>query len=121
MFHLQIKQDIPVTENTVNSYMFSKLLPFRNYSIYVSMLNAEGEGPAAETTLSTPNEPAVKDNEPEPTLILGSEYSILSQGADILSEPQKVFYRSEHRIVGVAIHVAKQLVFVAEENGYVFR
>ncbi|XP_037919299.1 protein sevenless isoform X2 [Hermetia illucens] len=114
-------KDIPVTENTVNSYMFSKLLPFRNYSIYVSMLNAEGEGPAAETTLSTPNEPTVKDNEPEPTLILGSEYSILSQGADILSEPQKVFYRSEHRIVGVAIHVAKQLVFVAEENGYVFR
>ena len=50
-------QDIPISENT-DHYMFQNLEPNKNYSVSVTMRNAEGEGPPAVIYISTSPEPA---------------------------------------------------------------
>lgn len=63
----------------------------------------------------------MKDDEPEPILILGGDNRIFSQGSDLLSEPAVEFYESKHQILGIAIHIDQKLIFVADRAGYVFR
>lgn len=63
----------------------------------------------------------MKDNEPQPVLILGADYSILSQGSDLLADTTQTFYTSEFRIKGMAIHIAKKLLFVSDEGGYIYK
>ncbi|XP_055681919.1 protein sevenless isoform X2 [Lutzomyia longipalpis] len=113
-------KDISAMEKT-HFYMFEKLTPSNNYSVSVTMRNAEGEGPAALTIVSTPPEPELSNDEPNPTFILGTEYSVLSQGSDLLTESSKEFYTTDIRIQGIAIHIAKQLLFVSEESGFVYK
>ncbi|XP_059618544.1 protein sevenless isoform X2 [Phlebotomus argentipes] len=113
-------KDISATEKT-HFYMFEKLTPSNNYSVSVTMRNAEGEGPAASTIVSTPPEPEMAVDEPNPTIILATEYSVLTQGSDLLSDSSKDFYTTDIRIKGIAIHIAQQLLFISEESGFVYK
>lgn len=85
------------------------------------MRNAVGEGPAALTLVRTQTAPPIKSDDPKITLILGAEYSVLSQGIDLLSDPAQVIYSSEKRIMGIAIHIAKKLLFVSDAAGYIYK
>ncbi|XP_071445601.1 proto-oncogene tyrosine-protein kinase ROS [Hetaerina americana] len=111
-------KDIPDSENG-NTYMFQNLIPNRNYTVSVRMRNGVGEGPVALTTVSTPPEPTEKDNF-QPVLILGSHHSVIRQGADMLEEPT-VIYNSSHLIKGVGLHISKDLLFVSDGAGIVWR
>ncbi|GAB0094112.1 Tyrosine-protein kinase receptor [Sergentomyia squamirostris] len=113
-------KDISATEKT-HFYMFEKLTPSNNYSVSVTMRNAEGEGPAASIIVATPPEPEVTFIEPNPSFILGTEYSVLSQGSDFFTDSSKEFYSTTIKIKGIALHIAKQLLFISEESGYVYK
>lgn len=81
------------------------------------MRNAVGEGPAATTMVET--RPAPNIILPKITLIWGAEYEILSQGTNLLSDHTHTIYRSQERIKGIAIHIAKRLIFVSDAAKYV--
>lgn len=85
------------------------------------MRNGVGEGPAAITMVRTPLAPEIRFDEPKTTLILGAEYSVLSQGIDLLSDPAQIIYTSKGRIMGIAIHISKKLLFVSDDTGYVYK
>lgn len=103
--------------------MFEKLGPAHNYTIMAAMRNSEGTGPSAEKVVSTLPYLVPKDDEPqpEPKLILAAEFSVLSQGSDLLSESPKTFYKSTSRIMGMAIHISKKLMFVSDETGFIYQ
>lgn len=84
------------------------------------MTNAVGEGPAAMTVVRTTDAPNVP-HKPKTKLILCAEYSILSQGTELWSDSAQGIYSSAERITGVAIHIAKKLIFVADEARYVYK
>ncbi|XP_043279081.1 proto-oncogene tyrosine-protein kinase ROS isoform X3 [Venturia canescens] len=113
-----LTKDIPASENT-DHYMFQNLVPNKNYTISVSMRNAEGAGPPAVIYITTPPEPAVKDMQ-QPILILGGEHVVTKQGADMLDEP-RVVCRTAGSIRGVAIHVASAQLFFSDSMGFVYR
>ncbi|XP_055602255.1 proto-oncogene tyrosine-protein kinase ROS isoform X2 [Uranotaenia lowii] len=114
-------KDIPES-NSSRYYIFEKLVAERNYAISVSMRNTEGEGPASVVTVKTPAQPLDMEEEVQPTLILGAERSIVSQNADLLRDPSMNFYSSpSHKIRGTAIHIRKNLIFVSDEAGYVYK
>lgn len=85
------------------------------------MKNAVGDGPAAVTMVKTPIAPNTPHDIPKITLILGAEYSILSQGTDLFSDPAQIIYSSSERIMGIAIHIAKKLIFVSDEARYIYK
>ncbi|XP_058444154.1 protein sevenless isoform X2 [Malaya genurostris] len=114
-------KDIPES-NSSRYYIFEKLTAERNYSVSVTMRNPEGEGPPSVTYVQTPTQPLDLEEDIQPTLILGAEHSVLSQGSDLLSDPPTNFYRSpNHRIRGTAIHIRKSLIFVSDEAGFVYK
>lgn len=63
----------------------------------------------------------VQDDDQQPRLILGTEQTVMSQGYDLLSDPPRPFYNSQNRIVATAVHLEKQLIFVTEDSGHVYR
>ena len=86
------------------------------------MRNPEGEGPPSTTYVQTPPQPLDLNEDIQPTLILGAERSVLSQGSDLLSDPPTDFYRSpHHKIRGTAIHIRKNLIFVSDDAGYIVK
>ncbi|XP_039452249.1 proto-oncogene tyrosine-protein kinase ROS isoform X4 [Culex pipiens pallens] len=114
-------KDIPES-NSSRYYIYEKLTPGRNYSVSVKMRNPEGEGPPSTTYVQTPPQPLDLDEDIQPTLILGAERSVLSQGSDLLSDPPTDFYRSpHHKIRGTAIHIRKNLIFVSDEAGNIVK
>lgn len=83
--------------------------------------NANGESPAAITDVDLPEEPPFREDEQQPKLIVSTQHMIFLQGYDFLSDSPKPFYYSQNRIIATAIHIEKQLIFVTEETGFVFR
>ncbi|XP_055642898.1 proto-oncogene tyrosine-protein kinase ROS isoform X2 [Toxorhynchites rutilus septentrionalis] len=114
-------KDIPES-NSSRYYIFEKLYPERNYSVSVTMRNPEGEGPPSVSYVQTPSQPLDLEEDIQPTLILGAERSVLSQGSDLLSDPLTELYRSQsQKIRGTAIHIRRNLIFVSDDIGYVFK
>lgn len=98
--------------------MFEKLAPKHNYSVKIAMRNEFGEGPhAEEITTTLPYFDSNEDGAQDPKLIVTAEHSILLQGADILLDDPTILYTSTSKILGMAIHVSKQLIFVSDETG----
>lgn len=85
------------------------------------MINAVGEGPAAIALIRTTDAPDITHEEPKTKLILCAEYKILSQGTELWSDSGQRIYSSDERITGVAIHIEKKLIFVADEARYVYK
>ena len=83
------------------------------------MTNAVGEGPADTTIVETPSAPITKNDEPK--LILVAEYSIVSQGADFYSDSGREIFSSTTRIMGFAMHIAQKLIFVSDEEQYIYK
>ncbi|XP_043482361.1 proto-oncogene tyrosine-protein kinase ROS isoform X2 [Leptopilina heterotoma] len=111
-------KEVPATE-ILNYYVFRNLEPSRNYSVSVSMRNAEGDGPSAIIHVSTSSESVVKDTE-KPLLILGSQHSIMKQGSDIFDEPS-IIYETSSIIQGIAIHVVLEQIFISDSMGFIYR
>lgn len=85
------------------------------------MRNAIGEGPAFITNITTMAPPNVTQDELKTTLILAAEYSISLQGSDLLSDPAQTIYNSTNRLMGIAIHIAKKLLYVSDEMSYIYK
>ncbi|XP_044756024.1 proto-oncogene tyrosine-protein kinase ROS isoform X2 [Coccinella septempunctata] len=111
--HSEVKEMAPGT----NYYIFRNLAPNTNYNVSISMRNSVGIGPSAQVTISTPPEPSARHSK-KPILILGTEHSVIKQGAHIIDEPV-LLYETEKQIKGLAVHISKKLLFVSESDGHV--
>lgn len=114
---LQIVQDIPAGEK---EYLVEKLSPKTEYKISLKMRNAYGEGPAAISIVSTTEQPFRPEHE-ELKLILVSDHKILLQGSNYFYDTPNFIYNSTEVIVGVAIHVSKKLLFIADESQNIYK
>lgn len=84
------------------------------------MINDKGQGPPATATLRTALAPHVKVIQPIISLILVGNLSVdLSSGNNLKSD--KTVYTNDRRIVGTAVHVAQNLLFVSDEAQYIYR
>jgi hypothetical protein len=63
----------------------------------------------------------VSDSQVQPTLILATEDSILSQSSDMLMESPTKIYEANHRIVGMAVFVLKKLIFFADSSQSIYK
>lgn len=52
---------------------------------------------------------------------MASEYDVYSQGLDLLYDRKESVYATNYTISGIAIHVAKKLLFVSDERGLIIR
>lgn len=59
------------------------------------------------------------DNSPDPKLLVTTENTILLQGADMLQDDPTILYSSTSKILGMAVHVYKQKMFISDETGSV--
>ncbi|XP_076250339.1 receptor protein-tyrosine kinase sevenless isoform X2 [Rhynchophorus ferrugineus] len=109
-------KDVP---STTSFYLYRNLKPKRNYTVSVQMRNSNGPGPASTVQVSTPKEKQVTENQ-QPILILGTLYSIFELKhlyADTLP-----LYQSENTTIqGIGIHVNRQLLFLSDGNGSIWR
>lgn len=84
------------------------------------MVNEKGQGPPATTKLRTGTPPRVEAVQPIISLILVGHQSVdLSSGNNLKAD--KTIYRNDQRIVGTAVHVAQNLLFVSDEAQFIYR
>ncbi|XP_029733314.1 proto-oncogene tyrosine-protein kinase ROS isoform X3 [Aedes albopictus] len=114
-------KDIPES-NTSRYYIYEKLKPERNYSVSVSMRNPEGEGPRSTTFVKTLPQPPDQEEAINPTLILCADRSVLLQSSNMFTDRPSYFYRSKvHVIRGTAIHIRRNLIFISDDAGYIYK
>ncbi|XP_050308693.1 proto-oncogene tyrosine-protein kinase ROS isoform X2 [Anthonomus grandis grandis] len=109
-------KDVPPTKTF---YDYRNLQPNTNYTVSVQMRNSFGSGPASSVQVSTPKEQQIAQNQ-KPILILGTQYGIF-QLENLLGDSLHLFHSDETPIEGVGIHISKQLLFVSDANGSVWR
>ncbi|XP_063241344.1 proto-oncogene tyrosine-protein kinase ROS isoform X2 [Bacillus rossius redtenbacheri] len=108
------------TSDSSNFYTVENLLPDRNYSISVAMTNSVGVGPPATILVSTTPETTVKTKS-KVVLVLGTQHRVLKQVTEVEAEPIPIYNSPKSVITGVAIHVRKQLLLVADSARFVHR
>lgn len=100
-------------------FMFSGLRPEMLYTVSVATNNNLGMGPADRRNITTPahiNNTLLPT--PEPHLLIATRWQVLKQGLSILDVPAAAFHTaSPVEITGVAVHVSKNLLFVADSLG----
>lgn len=102
------------------------------------MRNSVGLGPTSQVLVSTPPQPSglkkitnpfynfknyllfVAKNAEQPILIVASHHVVVQQGTDPLEEPVAL-YNTQHIIKGIAVHIARKLLFVSDSTGSVYR
>ncbi|XP_062538059.1 proto-oncogene tyrosine-protein kinase ROS isoform X4 [Armigeres subalbatus] len=115
------KIDIPES-NSSRYYIYEKLKPERNYSLSVSMRNPEGEGPRSTTFVKTPEQPPDQEEAINPTLILCADRTVLLQSSNMFTDRPSYFYRSKvHKIRGTAIHIRRNLIFISDDAGFIYK
>lgn len=83
------------------------------------MINDKGQGPPATARLRTSIAPKVEVIQPIISLILVGNLSVdLSSGNNLKTD--KTVYTNDRRIVGFAVHVAKNLLFVSDEAQFIY-
>lgn len=87
----------------------------------MKMRNAEGEGPATEMTVKTLEEPPSQPEDKELKFILVSDNTILLQGQSYFYDFPNFIYNSSERILGVGIHVAEKVLFIADETQTIYK
>lgn len=85
------------------------------------MRNTVGEGPAATTFVTTPSEPLVSTEETKLSLIIASEHKVVSQGSNFFADRPQIIYESQDAITGIAVHVARNLLFVADTTKVIYK
>ncbi|XP_062538057.1 proto-oncogene tyrosine-protein kinase ROS isoform X2 [Armigeres subalbatus] len=114
-------KDIPES-NSSRYYIYEKLKPERNYSLSVSMRNPEGEGPRSTTFVKTPEQPPDQEEAINPTLILCADRTVLLQSSNMFTDRPSYFYRSKvHKIRGTAIHIRRNLIFISDDAGFIYK
>lgn len=101
--------------------MIDKLEADTEYVASVRIVNQNGEGPAATTTVRTPPVPLNTKPKADIKIILSGEKVVASLGKSWLAERERIFYRSQHRIAGIAIHIEKQLLFASDSGRYIYK
>lgn len=102
------------------SYLCEKLKPNTSFKVSVRMINDKGQGPPAIARLRTNPAPKVEVIQPIISLILVGDHSVdLSSGNNLKSD--KTIYTNDRRIVGTAVHVARNLLFVSDEAQFIYR
>jgi hypothetical protein len=61
------------------------------------------------------------DSQVQPTLILATEDSIISQSSDMLMESPTKIYETNFKIVGMAVFVLKKLIFFADSSQSIYK
>ncbi|XP_046801936.1 protein sevenless-like [Lucilia cuprina] len=115
-FENKHKQLLPPT---ASYHIFSKLLPFTSYTLHLSMINAEGEGPWSEVNVTTKalKAPQIKLDDLN-TLLIAGEYSIVMKSLDPLVE-SRVLYKSEEILTDFDVHQYTKRLFVINKKGVV--
>ncbi|XP_063703914.1 proto-oncogene tyrosine-protein kinase ROS isoform X2 [Culicoides brevitarsis] len=112
-------KEIPASDSSF--IIVGNLKPSHEYQVTMSTRNANGESPISKVFVNLPDEPPFQDQDQQPKLIVSTQHMIFLQGYDFLSDNPKPFYYSENPIVATAIHIERQLIFVTEDSGHVFR
>ncbi|KAF4521972.1 hypothetical protein B566_EDAN012521 [Ephemera danica] len=99
--------------------MFRNVPCASNFTLTVATRNWLGIGPAATTRVSTPPEPEAGED-PEAVLLLATQDSIIRLSSDIIEDPVTIF-NSSHEILGIAVHVRRNLLFLSDRSGQVSR
>ncbi|KAI8120598.1 Protein sevenless [Lucilia cuprina] len=115
-FENEHKQLLPPT---ASYHIFSKLLPFTSYTLHLSMINAEGEGPWSEVNVTTKalKAPQIKLDDLN-TLLIAGEYSIVMKSLDPLVE-SRVLYKSDEILTDFNVHQYAKRLFVINKKGVV--
>lgn len=111
-------QDIPATDKFD---LIDKLEPQTDYHVSVHMTNAYGQGPAASASVRTLAAPYIANPNPKITLILGSENKVGTLGKNLLADSAQIIYNSNYSIQGIAIHIARKLLFVSDSSQSVYK
>lgn len=85
------------------------------------MRNKAGTGPAALINVTTAEKPEIRHEDEELKIIIVSDKHIMMQGSQYFYESPNFIYNSSETITGIGIHVAKKLLFVADETGSIYR
>lgn len=101
--------------------MIGNLRGGKTYNITVRMVNEIGPGPVSQVNITTPPEPIVSNKDTGAVLIVANNTAVSITGLDVTANNFHIIYVSAKPIVGIAIHVAQQLLFVADEAANVFR
>lgn len=101
--------------------MISNLQGGHTYNITVRMVNEIGPGPVGHTAITTLPEPIVSQNVPQSVLVLANRTAVCTKGTNLVADPFQLVFASDKPIVGIAIHVARHLLFVADEAANVYR
>uniref|UniRef100_A0A1A9VWK8 Tyrosine-protein kinase receptor n=1 Tax=Glossina austeni TaxID=7395 RepID=A0A1A9VWK8_GLOAU len=103
-----------------SNYIFNDLLPQTNYSLQISMINEEGEGPPAFTFIKTIKYVKVSDNLEQSNLVLvAGEYAVILKSLDSLTE-NRILLESDEIINDFDYHQATKQLFVVLTSGDVF-
>ncbi|XP_067635363.1 protein sevenless isoform X2 [Eurosta solidaginis] len=104
------------------SFVFANLLPSTNYTIKISMLNANGEGPSAETFIKTKDAPIYKNSDNVDFVVVSGEYSIKIKALELLTDAELVF-ESEHLINDFAKYafLGERIFFIIDVLGKIVR
>ncbi|ENN73798.1 hypothetical protein YQE_09576, partial [Dendroctonus ponderosae] len=106
-------------DSTHNFYLYSNLRPNVNYTVTAQMRNSVGVGPSASVEVLTPKEQPAAENE-QLVLILGTQHGIFELKS-LFADSVHLFHSDETAIEGIGIHIEKQLLFVSDVRGSVWR
>lgn len=112
------KDDIP---NGQQEILIENLEPNTEYTVEIKMRNKDGTGPVAGVNVTTTEKPEVRPDDETLKLIFVSDYQILMQGSNYIYENANFIYNSSDAITGIAIHVAKKLLFISDKSKSIYK
>lgn len=99
------------------SYIFSELQPATNYSLEITTINKQGEGPAGKASIATPlprNEKPVKDL--TEAVLLAGKRTIVWQSLEPGGE-SSVIYQSQAELLDMAWSQQHQQLWLLDTYG----
>ncbi|KAH1022662.1 hypothetical protein HUJ04_012034 [Dendroctonus ponderosae] len=115
----EARSEVKDVDSTHNFYLYSNLRPNVNYTVTAQMRNSVGVGPSASVEVLTPKEQPAAENE-QLVLILGTQHGIFELKS-LFADSVHLFHSDETAIEGIGIHIEKQLLFVSDVRGSVWR
>ncbi|RWS11184.1 proto-oncogene tyrosine-protein kinase ROS-like protein [Dinothrombium tinctorium] len=114
-----------INQSSRMHHIFSDLKEGTLYTVSVSCVNTEGEGPSANESVATLNSTSDSENFEKAYAVIASDKSVSLVPIDFMSVADKLFrlsdYSSNDSIISIAVHVAKNLLFVSDTNACVRR
>lgn len=110
-------QDIPKEQKEI---LIESLKPSTNYTIELRMRNKAGIGPPASVKITTTPKPDTSADDEILKLIIVSDHQILMQGPKFFYDPPHFIYNSSNKIIGIGIHVKRNLLFITDSSNTIF-